>query len=287
MPGYDHDGRHALSGDPFPPARRAATMSVRREKRQGVVIGVVEDDPVAAEIVGARLEEGGYAVRHYRSVHEFRRGQGSDSVDLILLDWGLPDGTGIDLLRQLRGDRGVELPVIFLTARDDPGDIVAGLDAGADDYIVKPARSSELLARVRSALRRRGPAATASFEEDTAPFALDVRARTVSWDGKPIPMQGREFELLVYLLRRAGRLVSRASLLTEVWNTNPRVATRSVDTYVSRLRRKLGLAGTSGWELTAVYQHGYRLARVATDAAEASHAAAAPEDAGVATPADD
>jgi DNA-binding response OmpR family regulator len=230
----------------------------------GIVVGLVEDDPVTATVVSAQLAVGGYGVRVYDSAHAFRRGLGFDSIDLLVLDWSLPDGTGVELLLQLRNDRGLDLPVIFLTGHDHPYDIVTGLDAGADDYIIKPARSGELLARVRSALRRRGPAAKELT--DVAPFTLDLRTRAVTRDGQPVLLQGREFDLFVYLLRRAGRLVSRATLLTEVWNANPRVATRSVDTYVSRLRRRLGLNGESGWELTAVYQHGYRLARRAPEA---------------------
>lgn len=240
-------------------------MSMNRT-RLGITIGLVEDDPVTAQMVAAQLSDAGYDVQVYPTAKAFKRRLGTESVDLAILDWTLPDGTGLELLQQMRAELGAELPVIFLTARESPADVVAGLDAGADDYIVKPARNVELLARVRSALRRRGPAAPE--ELDSAPFVVDLRRRTVSRDGADIRLNDREFDLFAYLLRRAGRIVSRDSLLSSVWNTGPGVSTRTVDTYVWRLRKKLGLTADSGWQLVAVYQHGYRLARTSDEATE-------------------
>jgi DNA-binding response OmpR family regulator len=177
----------------------------------------------------------------------------------LLLDWNLPDESGIDVLRWLREGGNPRLPVLFLTSRNEEEDIVAGLRAGADDYLTKPPKQGELLARVGALLRRIGLQGEQPAEEDAAPYFIDMQRRRVTLEDREVILTEREFDLATYLFRRRGRVVSRDALLEGVWNIRGDVATRTVDTHVSRLRKKLELGGEHGWRLNAVYQHGYRL----------------------------
>ena len=223
-------------------------------------IGCLEDDEDQAAILRAWLEHAGYGCTLFQNATDFRRRLGNESVDLLLLDRRLPDSDGLDVLSWIRQSPNSELPVIFLTASGDEADIVAGLEAGADDYVVKPPKQAELLARVATVLRRRGPTETDGEEVlDLPPYRVDTTRRTVSVQGEAIELTQREYELAAYLFRRQGRIVSREALLENVWNLAGDVSTRTVDTHISRLRKKLQLAGENGWRLTAVYQHGYRI----------------------------
>lgn len=224
------------------------------------LIGLLEDDEDQSQLLAQWLSDAGYLVRPYPSGAEFRRKQGAVSVDLLILDWNLPDESGLSILRSLR-EGGSALPVLFLTARTDEADIVAGLREGADDYVGKPASQAELLARVDALLRRTSVQKDAATEAEAEPYRIDLLRRRVELSGQEIPLTDREFDLALFLFRRRGRVVSREALLESIWNIRGDVATRTVDTHISRLRKKLGLAGEHGWRLNAVYQHGYRLER--------------------------
>lgn len=224
------------------------------------VIGLLEDDEDQSRLLALWLSDAGYQVRPYPSGAEFRRKQGASSVDLLILDWNLPDESGLAILRSLR-EAGSQLPVLFLTARTSEDDIVIGLREGADDYVGKPATQRELLARVGALLRRTHLKKDAAEEEDVEPYRIDLARRRLELSGEEIPLTDREFDLALFLFRRRGRVVSREALLESIWNIRGDVATRTVDTHISRLRKKLGLGGEHGWRLNAVYQHGYRLER--------------------------
>lgn len=199
----------------------------------------------------------------FATANEFRRRRGWESVDALLLDWNLPGITGIELLCGLREQPGDYLPVILLTSNSGEREVVFGLQCGADDYIVKPPRTEELVARIRTVYRRARPQAVTTLP-DTEPFRFDLRERELYCHGQRVKVTEREFDLLAYLFRRTDRIVSRQMLLAEVWHLGPNVNTRSVDTFISRLRKTLGLCGESGWKLEGIYQHGYRLTRVQT-----------------------
>lgn len=224
-----------------------------------VVVGFLEDDPDQAELIALWLEQAGYAPRVFRSATEFRRRLGNEAVDLLLLDWMLPDASGLDVISWIRSSPNSDLPVIFLTARAREEDIVKGLESGGDDYVVKPPKQAELLARLAAVLRRRGVDTDAAAELRLPPYMLDLSRRRISLGEREVELTQREFDLAIYLFRRQGRIVSRDALLENVWNMSPSVSTRTVDTHISRLRKKLELNGEHGWRLTAVYQHGYRL----------------------------
>lgn len=247
-----------MSGTARDPATAGEADSARAT---ALCIGLVEDDADQSRLYTAWLEESGYRVLAFGTASEFRRRLGAASVDAVLLDWGLPDAEGPEVVDWLRHSAHAGLPVVFLTARVTEADVVAGLRAGADDYVPKPPRKGELLARLAAVLRRTGAANADPVLRDVPPWEIDTRQRRVLLAGDEVELTDREFDLAAYLFRRPGRIVSRDALLSQVWNLGSGVATRTVDTHVSRLRRKLLLDGEHGWRLTAVYQHGYRLER--------------------------
>lgn len=224
-------------------------------------IGVIEDDPVHREIVSTMLARAGFEVHAFANTLDFKRHRGTAGNDLLLVDWELPQETGLEFLIALRQSGEMHLPVIFLTACEDEALVVRALEAGADDYLVKPANPAILVARVRAALRRTLPAQVGPRLEFD-PFCFLLSQRRLLRDGVEAKLTPREFDLLLYLFRRMGRIASREALLSQVWHVGPEVNTRAIDTYVSRLRKRLGLAGESGWKLERIYQHGYRLAKV-------------------------
>jgi DNA-binding response OmpR family regulator len=216
---------------------------------------LVEDDPEIGEQLSGALSAQGHRVfwaRHGRSaldrVAEARR------VDLVLLDIGLPDIDGIALCRQLRS----ALPdtvLVMLTAHTDEIDVVMGLDAGADDYLTKPFRLTELLARVRAHLRRVGTLPTAPVS--VGPLRVDPASRRVTVHGRELPLRPKEFDLLAVLARGAGEALSRDRLMAEVWDENWHGPTKTLDMHVLALRRKLASAGLTG-TITTLRGHGYR-----------------------------
>ncbi len=234
----------------------------RAVKKLGVVVGLLEDDADQSAMVQHWLEEAGYTVRAFHTAAEFRRRQGAEVIDLLILDWMLPDTAGVDVLRGIRSSADGRLPVIFLTARGTEDDIEHALESGGDDYVVKPAKKRELLARVNALLRRHGGSDAGEGTLDLPPYRIDTQRRRISIDGREIELTQREFDLAHFLFRRQGRIVGREALLQNVWNLTSAVSTRTVDTHVSRLRKKLDLNGGHGWRLAAIYQHGYRLEQV-------------------------
>ncbi|QPK81683.1 response regulator transcription factor [Schaalia sp. ZJ405] len=215
---------------------------------------LVEDDPAISEPLARALGREGYEVRAHGT------GRGAlgelEGADLVVLDLGLPDIDGLDVAREIRSD-GNPVPILILTARTDEVDMVVGLDAGADDYVTKPFRLAELLARVRALLRRHGPEVS-----DTDLVAQDVRVdvaahRAFSGD-KELQLTAKEFDLLRVLIRDAGNVVGRETIMREVWGSDPTGSTKTLDMHVSWLRRKLGDDATSPHYITTVRGMGFR-----------------------------
>lgn len=227
-------------------------------------VAILEDDPDQAELVGLWLTHAEHTVDCYADAASFLRAVRHDSFDLYLLDWILPDLSGIDVLRKLRSELADFTPVIIVTAKDEEQSIVRGLEVGADDYLVKPVRQAELVARVAAMLRRAAGGRPEQEELDVSPYAVNVTNKTVSLRGEEISLTNREFELALFFFRNTGKMMSRGHMLESIWGIeNKAVSTRTVDTHVSRLRKKLDLCEENGWKLSAIYQHGYRIERVA------------------------
>jgi DNA-binding response OmpR family regulator len=228
-------------------------------------IAYLEDDPDQAALIRAWLEAGGHVCHHFNRGHELQRSLASESFDLFLLDWELPDTRGVEVMKELRS-RAPRAPVIFTTARQRDEDVVRVLQAGADDYIPKPVRRGELLARIDAVARRLQPPQAEAEVLEHPPFRVDRRARVVERGGKRLALTDKEFVLAEFFFLNAGRVVSRQHLLEAVWGLGAKSNTRTVDTHVSRLRGKLGLGAESGWQIVSVHQFGYRLERIETAA---------------------
>ena len=197
---------------------------------------LVEDDPAISEPLARAFGREGYAVR----VHGTGKGALEEvaGADIIVLDLGLPDMDGLDVARQVRS-RGLTTPILMLTARSEATDLVVGLDAGADDYVTKPFRLAELLARVRALTRRRGGEIQDQMMLEVADLQLDRLKRKVTRSGRKINLQPREFRLLEYLMSNAGQVVTRTMLLEKVWEYHFDPQTNVIDVHISRLRSKI------------------------------------------------
>jgi DNA-binding response OmpR family regulator len=198
---------------------------------------IIEDDQRIRSSLASRLAERGYDVESVgRAMDGVQQAVGG-SFDVVVLDLGLPDLDGVDALKMIRGVSTV--PVIVATARDDESDIIGALDAGADDYVVKPYSAEHLGARIRALLRRTG--------DDAGPptitvggLTIDLGGHRASLDDAPLELTAREFELLAYLAQHAGTMVSKRELLAEVWRQPYGGADKTVDVHLSWLRKKLG-----------------------------------------------
>ncbi|MDZ7920595.1 phosphate regulon transcriptional regulator PhoB [Rhodoferax sp.] len=217
---------------------------------------VVEDESAIAELIAVNLRHNGFRPRWAMDSDSAQREIDAAVPDLILLDWMLPGESGLTLAKRWRTDaRTKDTPIIMLTARGDEADRVAGLDAGADDYIAKPFSTKELLARVRAVLRRRAPE-EAGEVITIAGLSLDPSTHRVTFEGQALKLGPTEFKLLHYLMGHAERVHSRAQLLDKVWGDHVYIEERTVDVHVKRLREALTLAGTM---VETVRGAGYRL----------------------------
>ena len=219
---------------------------------------VVEDEPAIQELVSFACSNGGYKVRGADSVGAALEAIRQALPDLVILDWMLPDRPGVELLRELRGDERTRgLPIIMLTARSAESDRVAGLDAGADDYVVKPFSPRELVSRVRALFRRRAPQHSGEALS-YGPLTIDPARHEVAVDGRPVRMGMAEFKLLKYLVGHPERVFSRGQLLDSVWGDHVFIEERTVDVHVLRLRKALSTVGAQALVQT-VRGLGYRL----------------------------
>jgi DNA-binding response OmpR family regulator len=218
---------------------------------------VVEDDPRLADLICRLLAGERHLVETCGSGSAALEMASTEGLDAIVLDVGLPDMSGFDVARRIRADRN-RIPILMLTARDAVSDRVSGLDAGADDYLVKPFAFEELSARLR-ALGRRGSDLRDAGAIRIGGLAVDEVARTVRVDGVPVDLSPREFAMLECLVRHQGQVLTRDQLLDHAWPYGADVAVGIVDTYVYFLRRKLG--PVAGGLIETVRGMGYRLAR--------------------------
>ena len=217
---------------------------------------IVEDESAIAELIAVNLRHNGFRPTWAVDGASAQRDIDSSLPDLILLDWMLPGESGLVLARRWRSNPKTQtVPIIMLTARGDEVDRVAGLDAGADDYIAKPFSTKELLARVRAVLRRRTPE-QAGKVLTLGKLVLDPSTHRVSFEERPLKLGPTEFKLLHYLMGHAERVHSRAQLLDKVWGDHVYIEERTVDVHVKRLREALAEAGPM---VETVRGAGYRM----------------------------
>lgn len=226
-------------------------------------IASVEDDPSQAELIQQILIDAGHECDSFSGGKAFLRAMRERSYDLLVMDWQLPDISGYEVVTHVRQRSGQYPPILFLTSRSLEEDIVAGLAGGADDYMIKPVRRGELVARVTALLRRSYPATPANDAILVGGYRVEPVARTVSLNGEDIDIAPREFDLALYLFRNMDRLLPRDVVEQAVWGRSLGAGSRTLDTHLSRLRIKLGLRPENGVRLVSVYSYGYRFERCA------------------------
>jgi two-component system, OmpR family, phosphate regulon response regulator PhoB len=204
---------------------------------------IVEDEPAILELVAVNLEHAGYDTLRAKNAEDAAQLLVEVLPDLVLLDWMLPGQSGLSLARRLRADaRTRELPIIFLTARAEELDKVAGLEVGADDYITKPFSTKELVARIRALLRRRKPH-HGQTPVEIAGLRIDPAAHRVNGNGQPLVLGPTEFRLLHYFMTHPNRVYSRTQLMDEIWGDHVIIEERTVDVHIRRLRQALSPSG--------------------------------------------
>lgn len=223
-----------------------------------MLFAIVEDSRSQAEVLRALLKSEGHQVEVFGEGLPCIQALETRHFDFFVIDWTLPDIGGDEVLRHIREKCGWDVPVVFCTARTEEENAADILRLGADDFIPKPIRYMEFMARVQALLRRRRAARPEVWR--VGAIEVDTEGRRIVMRGAPVELTQREFDLAIVLLRNLGRLLPREELLVSVWGREQEgVDTRTVDTHASRLRKKLGLAGESGLMLTSVYGQGYRL----------------------------
>jgi len=226
-------------------------------------IAVVDDDPLQLEFFQQALPALGHACHPFDHGAALLKALRRDTFDLLIVDWELPDTSGPEIIRWVRGQLGPQLPILFVTHRQDESDLVAGLACGADDFMGKPVRVAELGARLGALLRRAyGEARDAGAGADKLSFGrycFRQRSRELLVDGEPVALKAREYDLALLLFQNADRLLSRDHLRERLWGQGPQVQSRSLDTHISRLRTLLDLRPANGYAIRPVYGLGYRL----------------------------
>lgn len=224
-------------------------------------VALLEDEQEQAQRILSILTDRGFDCDHFETGEACVSAALHRSYDLMILDWQIPDTTGLEVLKSVRAQLSWQIPVLFLTQRDSETDIVQALDAGADDYLAKPAREAELVARINALVRRSQPEQTKDVLE-FGPFTIDLERRTITLHGESLTLTDKDFDLSLFLFQNQGRLLTRELLLERVWGMTREINTRTVDTHMSRLRRRLGLNPDNGFRIKTIYQRGYRLEAV-------------------------
>lgn len=228
-------------------------------------IALLEDDSDQAHIMRLWLQGIDVELEVFTTGAALVRALKGDIFDMVLLDWGVPDMDGMEVLSWIRRQLGWTLPVIFTTGRDEEESVVEALNNGADDYLVKPLSRVVLHARIQALARRTGLKEPPADMLEIGDYHFDRKRRVCAVEGEEVPLTAREFDLALYFFENLGRILSRETLLHQVWGATGQLQTRTVDTHVSRVRQKLNLRPDKGWNLQAVYHYGYRLERLSEE----------------------
>lgn len=225
-----------------------------------VCIALLEDDPVIADLLALTFGQAGWDHRHYATIAAIGEALMERRFDLLMLDWSLPDGEAGSVIRLVRDRFGWDLPIVIESVNDDEQQIVNALELGADDYVVKPLRMSEVQARVAALLRRSRRDVPVRYA--LGAYRIDEANHEVYLNEAPLQLTVKEYELTRYFFRHPNELLSRERLLAEVWERNPEIDTRTVDAHVGRVRKKLGLGAEMEWQISTLRGYGYRLENV-------------------------
>jgi DNA-binding response OmpR family regulator len=225
-------------------------------------ICVLDDDPSCTEFVAQTLEAAGHSCQAFSEAKDLIHALRRDTFDLLLLDWNMPVMSGDAVLSWVRTHLETNLPVVFLTSRSFEADIVAMLQAGADDYIVKPVSRSILVARVETLLRRAYRLEAKESHLRFGVYDFDLDKSEVSVNGSVVTLAQKEFELALLLFRHVSRPLSRAHIRESVWKQDVDIPSRTIDTHISQIRAKLTLRPVNGYRIAPIYSYGYRLESV-------------------------
>lgn len=229
-------------------------------------IATLEDDAAQSEALTEIIGAAGHSCRSFNASRPLMAALRRETFDLLILDWNVPDLPGIDVLNWVRENLDPPPPCLLLTSRQTEEDIVAGLNAGADDYVTKPVQPAVLLARVNAVLRRAHPSPAEAKTEQYGDYVFNPQSESLTLNGTPVALTSKEFRLALVLFRNLHRALSRSYLLEMVWGRNPDLLTRTLDMHMSKVRIKLGLRPDRGFRLVSVYSYGYRLERLGQDA---------------------
>ena len=188
-----------------------------------------------------------------------------DGVDMLVMDWQIADGSAREILNWVRVQQQMTIPILFLTGRSGEDSIVEGLASGANDYLIRPIRKSELVARVQALLRRSYPNLHVAQNLEFGQYVFETRSARLSMAGEGVELTQKEFDLALLLFRNLSRPLSRAYILESVWSRDPDIPSRTLDTHISRVRNKLHLKPENGYRLAPVYSYGYRLEQIGAD----------------------
>ncbi len=222
-------------------------------------VAIVDDETEGRNLIAKLLEEHGYACSSFSNGRDAISALGRDTFDLFIIDWNMPGISGIEVIEWARKNLKYYLPVIMMTSRSEETDIVKGLEAGADDFIIKPERGSIIAARVAAVMRRNNSDINTARVETFGRYSFDTAVNEARMDGILIEMTSKEFTLALSFFRNIQRPLSRAYLLETVWKSVGDLPTRTLDVHVSRIRSKLGLRPENGYSLQTVFGFGYRL----------------------------